>query len=188
MIRPALVLSVLTSFVGSPDSLGASHFRGFRFGSTLEEISSRETAKFQRSVPSAIVYTDTLFGFGLMVAFHFSHDDDRLIMGSYTVECVGYEIDEILHHYLLVVDTLNEKYGRSLKDGTLWWNERSPYRGDPVNGFRFGDASFRNEWYGPGVQVTLSLSNELNTRGEIVYRIVFQPGREYDKEKDLLKL
>jgi hypothetical protein len=188
MIRPALVLCVLTFLAGPPEGLEASHFRGFHFGTTLEEISRRETAKFQRSVPSAIVYTDTLFGFELMVAYHFSHDEDLLVMGSYTVQCVGYEIDEVLHHYMLVVDTLNEKYGRSLKDGTLWWNERSPYRGDPVNGFRFGDASFRHEWYGPGIHVTLSLSNELNTRGEIVYRLVFQPGRDYDKEKDLLKL
>lgn len=163
-------------------------FRGIEFGVKLEEIISSEKSDFLRSTPTAIIYEDSIFGFEVLVAYHLSHESDTLAMGSYSISVVGYEIDEIMDHYMEVVDCMNQRYGPTLKKGIFWWTEDSQYRDDVTNAFRFGEASFRNEWYGAGVHVILTLSNELNSQGVIHYRIVYEPGRTYDRASDQAKL
>jgi hypothetical protein len=165
-----------------------SHFRGFRFGDGVERVKKLEVASLDRVTPLSVLYRDVLFGFEMTVGYHFSPSNDGLVMGSYDITCAGAEIEEVLDHYALVCSVMEERHGRSLKDGLLWWNERTQYRNDLSNAFRFGDVGFRQEWYGEGVHVTLSLSNEINTRGEMVYRLVYQPWREYDFEEDASKL
>lgn len=165
-----------------------AQFRGCKFGMSLEEISSIEKSAFLRTTPTSVLYGDTLFGFDMLVAYHLSSEDDTFSMGSYTIGVVGYEIDEIMDHYVEVVTVMDERYGPSLKDGVIWWTEKSQYKDDIVNAFRFGEASFRNEWYGPGVHIVLTLINEINTQGRIHYRIVYEPGKEYDREADMKKL
>ena len=167
---------------------GNAQFRGCKFGMSLEEISKIEKSAFLRTTPTSVLYGDTLFGFDVLVAYHLSNEDDTFSMGSYTIGVVGYEIDEIMDHYIEVVTVMNERYGPSLKKGVIWWTEDSQYKDDLVNAFRFGEASFRNEWYGPGVHVVLTLSNDINTQGKIHYRIVYEPAKEYDREADMKKL
>ena len=165
-----------------------AQFRGCTFGMSLEELSKIEKAAFLRTTPTSVLYGDTLFGFDVLVGYHLSNANDKFSMGSYTISVVGYEIDEIMDHYAEVVAAMDERYGPSLKDGAIWWTEDSQYKDDPVNAFRFGEASFRNEWYGPGVHVVLTLSNDINTQGQIHYRIIYEPAKEYDREADLKKL
>ena len=165
-----------------------AQFRGCKFGMSLEEISSIEKSAFLRTTPTSVLYADSLFGFDMLVAYHLSSEDDSFSMGSYTIGVVGYEIDEIMDHYIEVVTVLNDRYGPSLKDGVIWMTEKSQYKDDFVNAFRFGEARFKNEWYGPGVHIILTLSNEINTQGKIHYRIVYEPAKEYDREADMKKL
>jgi len=165
-----------------------AQFRNCTFGMSEEQILSEEESLFVSSNPLAIIYKDQIFGFDTLVAYHFSPDTDQFILGSYCIDVVGYEIEEILDHYVEVVEALDDKHGKSMKSDAMWWNPSSSYKDDLINAFRFGDVSFRKEWYGPGVRVTLNLSNELNKTGEIVYRINYEPGRRYDPVVDLSKL
>lgn len=178
------------AFVTVSIFVGQTHaeFRGHKFGCSFEEIIGSEKASFIRSSATTLIYRDSLLGFDSVVLYHLSPEGETLRAGSYSLDTTGYEIDEIMDHYIEVVEIMNEKYGRSLKKNIIWWQQHSEYKDDLVNAFRFGEASFCNEWYGPGVHVSLSLSNELNSSGKVAYRIVFEPGREYDPQADLKKL
>ena len=172
-------------------SVGIEHsgeFRGWSFGTTFESITRDESAAFDRTTPTAAMFRDSIFGLPTKVIYHFSPESDGLVGGAYDFNCTGFEIEEVLDHYMKVKSVLDERYGKSLKSGEVWWNDKSEYRNDPVNAFRFADVSFRNEWFGPGVIVLLTLSNEINTQGRFVYTINYRPGRYYNCEEDTEKL
>jgi hypothetical protein len=179
-----LALSMLILF---PDQAKAQ-FRNMAFGATMEEIVKKEKGEFLRTTPLAVLYQDELFGFSSVVAYHFCPMEDILCKGTYTLDTTGYEIEEILDHYMKVKRVMDHRYGESMKSGVVWWGGESTNQNDLVNAFRFGEVSFVNEWYGPGVHINLRLSNELNTQGEIVYRINYEPGRHFDFNVDVSKL
>lgn len=185
---PQVYLTIGVLLFAFAPSLGFAQFRECEFGMKPEEIVRVEKAPFINSNPLALVFQDQLFGFDTFVGYHLSQEDDTFVMGSYTINVTGTEIEEILDHYMDVVDALDNRYGRSLKPDTVWWRQDSKYREDLVNAFRFGDVSFRKEWYGAGVNVALNLSNEMNRSGEIVYRITYVPGRKYNATADVAKL
>jgi hypothetical protein len=165
-----------------------AQFRKASFGMKMEDVVTEEKAIFLRATPLAVIYQDALFGFEALVAYHFCPLEDTLCKGTYTINTTGYEIEEILDHYMKVKRVMDHRYGESLKSGIVWWDEAARKRNDIVNAFRFAEAEIRNEWYGPGVYISLHLSNQLNTQGEIVYSIIYEPGREFDLSRDMVKL
>jgi len=183
-----LLICVFCLLSGGMEHPLFASFRGWEFGVGFQQITREETAEFVRTTPTAAVFNDHIFGFETKVIYHFSPDNDALIAGAYDIDCTGFEIEEILDHFMKVKTIMDERYGKSLKTGVFWWTENSQYRNDLVNAFRFAEVSFRSEWFGPDVIVTVSLSNELNKQGKIVYTIDYQPGRKYDLEADRKKL
>lgn len=163
-------------------------FRGWEFGEDFQSITREESAVFERTTPTAAVFHDKIFGLDAKVIYQFSPETDGLIGGAYDFNCAGFEIEEVLDHYMKVKSVFDERYGNSMKSCEVWWNNESEYKEDPVNAFRFAEVSFRSEWFGPGVIVILTLSNELNTQGKFVYKINYRPGRTYNREEDALKL
>lgn len=163
-------------------------FRGWEFGAEFQSITREETADFERTTATAAVFRDNIFGLEARVIYQFSPETDGLIGGSYDFNCNGFEIEELLDHYMKVKSVFDTRYGKSMKSCEVWWNNESDYKDDPVNAFRFGDVSFRSEWFGPGLIVIITLSNELNTQGRFVYTINYRPGRTYDRETDEAKL
>ncbi len=163
-------------------------FRGWDFGDDFEKITRGETAEYVQTTATNVVFSDSIFGFETKVIFHFSPETEGLSAGVYEINCTGFDVEEVLDHYMKVKHVMDTRYTESMKSGIIWWEEGSQYKNDLVNAFRFADVSFRNEWYGPGVIVTISLSNQLNTQGKVIYRIDYQKGRQYDAKIDSAKL
>lgn len=163
-------------------------FRGWEFGEDFQSITQKEAAEFERTTATAAVFHDDIFGLRAKVIYQFSPETDGLIGGSYDFNCNGFEIEELLDHYMKVKSVFDARYGASMKSCEVWWNNESDYKNDPVNAFRFGDVSFRSEWFGPGVIVIITLRNELNTQGRFVYTINYRPGRNYNRIEDEAKL
>jgi len=181
----AVVVAILSIH---PDTVASAAFRGWEFGTPFQTVTREEKAQFQRTSPTAAMFKDQIFGFETKVIYQFSPESDGLVSGAYDIDCTGFEIEEILDHYMKVKEVMDLRYGRSLKSGLIWRQENSQYKDDVVNAFRFAEVGIRMEWFGPGVIVTLILQNEINTQGRIVYRIDYQPGRKYDLEIDREKL
>jgi hypothetical protein len=169
-------------------TLEAAHFRNSRFGDNSDQVKAVEKAVLLKSVPGGLVYRDRIFGIDVSVTYQLSVADEILIGGVYEFDPTGYEIEELLDHYMELNAAMDRIYGPVLRDGFMWWNDQTEYRNDPVNAFRFGDLSFRKEWFGPGVHVTLNLSNELNRKGKIVYVITYEPSKDYSLMEDFKKL
>ena len=124
---------------------GPFDFRHVRWGMSPAEVKGREKATFVGDKNGTLLYTDSINGQNISLAFLFV--DGKLWRGTYILSEKFTNKNKYVDVYFAWVDSLKKKYGKPKSENTVW--SKNLYKNDISNrgmAYAVGDVESQAEW------------------------------------------